>query len=76
VLAVSLDRSFDDVRRFLGRDPPAAVVLATGDPVPGYGVAGLPETYLVDGAGRLRFRFRGPRDWRDPSLRGFLRRIR
>jgi thiol-disulfide isomerase/thioredoxin len=70
ILAVSVDREWDDIRAFLRRDPPPQVVLATS-PIAAeqFGVETLPETYLVDARGRLRLRFAGARDWTSSALR-------
>ncbi len=42
-----------------------------------YGATGVPETFLIDSAGRLAERFVGPRNWDEPryarSLRRFLK---
>jgi thiol-disulfide isomerase/thioredoxin len=70
VLAVSLDRDWDQVQRFLGGEAPPAVVLAAPGAEPErFGVTGFPETYLVDARGQLRLRFSGPRDWRSDAMR-------
>jgi thiol-disulfide isomerase/thioredoxin len=73
ILAVSVDREWDDIREFLHGDPPPEVVLATS-PVAAeqFGVETLPESYLVDARGRLRLRFAGARDWTSSSLRGVI----
>lgn len=77
VVAVSLDRDWRDVRKFFGDAVPAEVVL---EGVPSatslYGLDQLPDTFLLDAAGRLRARFAGARDWRaaevEPTVRGVL----
>jgi len=38
-----------------------------------YGVTGPPETYFIDGAGKVRYRFLGPLD--APTLRAYVDRI-
>lgn len=73
VLAVSLDPDWGAVRRFLGSDPPPAVVLAEGDEVEAaFDVRSLPVTFVVDPAGRLRLRLDGPRDWASAPARDAL----
>ena len=41
----------------------------------GFGVTGVPETYLIDREGRLAERFIGPRDWDDPRYARTVRRL-
>lgn len=75
VLAVSLDPEWGAVRRFLGRDPPPAVVLAEGDEVEEtFDVRSLPVTFVVDRGGRLRQRLDGPREWAAGSTRAEVSR--
>jgi thiol-disulfide isomerase/thioredoxin len=69
VLAVSVDPSWAAVEGFLGREPPAAVVLSDGsESADGFRFQSLPQTFLVDAAGRLRLRFSGARDWRSAAM--------
>lgn len=73
VLAVSLDPEWSEVRQFLGRAPPPAVVLALSeDASQDFGVASLPETYLIDAAGFVRLRFAGERDWTSSAVRAVV----
>jgi thiol-disulfide isomerase/thioredoxin len=73
ILAVSVDREWDDVREFLHGDPPPQVVLATSSgAAEQFGVVTLPESYLVDARGRLRLRLAGARDWRSSALRKLI----
>ncbi len=70
VLAVSLDPDWSAVLRFLGSDPPPAIVLAEGDDVEeAFDVRSLPVTFVVDPGSRLRLRLDGPRDWASARAR-------
>ncbi len=40
-----------------------------------YGVTGVPETFMVDPAGRVTERFVGPRNWEDPRYARAIRRL-
>jgi hypothetical protein len=33
-----------------------------------YGTTRFPESYLVDGNGKVRLKFVGPRNWMDPNV--------
>lgn len=70
VVAVSLDRDWDAVRRFLGSNPPPAIVLADGrDVEQAFDVQSLPVTFATDPSGRLRLRLDGPQDWASATVR-------
>jgi len=69
VVAVALDRSWDDVDRFLGDMNASHVVLAGSEDVErALGARTLPVTFLVDADGRLTLRFDGARDWADEAF--------
>ena len=40
-----------------------------------YGATGVPESFLIDGSGRLVERFIGPRNWDEPRYARALRRL-
>lgn len=70
VLGVSVDKNEAAYRRFLkaaritfltARDPEALVSSS-------YGTFKFPETYVIDGAGRVRQKHIGPRNWLDADL--------
>jgi thiol-disulfide isomerase/thioredoxin len=76
VLTVSLDRDWQAVRRFLGREPPRALAIARGaDIEEAFDVRGLPATFVVNRSGSLRLRMDGPRDWRAPAVRASIDEI-
>lgn len=73
VIAVSFDKEWGSVRRFLGGDPPSPVFLADGKTVEeAFGVRRLPVTYVLDARGWLRLRLDGPRRWSRAVLRTVL----
>jgi thiol-disulfide isomerase/thioredoxin len=70
VVAIAVDDDWRDIRTFFGGVVPPEVVIATDPTVhKRFGVSTLPDSYLVDRAGRLVERFHGERDWRDPAAR-------
>lgn len=70
VVAVAVDDDWPAVRQFFAGTIPPEVVAVTRDVAERqYGVATLPDTYLVDAEGHLRLRFLGARDWRDAAIR-------
>jgi thiol-disulfide isomerase/thioredoxin len=69
VVAVALDRSWNDVDRFLGDMNAPNIVLAGSEDVErALGVRTLPVTFLVEADGRLTLRFDGARDWTDEAF--------
>jgi thiol-disulfide isomerase/thioredoxin len=69
VVAVALNRSWDDVERFLGSTSSSNVVLGRAEDVEGaLGVRTLPVTFLVESDGRLALRFDGARDWANEAF--------
>ena len=71
VLTVSVESSWSDVERLF---PDGTDLIVLFDPERSvirdrYGTEMFPETFLIDGAGRIRARFDGQRDWADPSVR-------
>jgi len=69
VVAVALDKSWDDVDRFLGQMNSSQIVLAASDDVErALTVRRLPATFLVKANGRLALRFDGARDWTDAAF--------
>lgn len=74
VVTIATDPGWAEVDSFLGgvrsphvfRDRGAKAVRA-------YGVTGLPDTYVLDADGRLRYRLAGPENWNDSRLLTALR---
>ncbi len=79
VLAISIDTSAEraEVERF--RDEFALGFPILLDPekaaYEAYQVYGVPETFLIDPAGRVAERFVGPRAWDDPRYARAVRRL-
>jgi len=80
VLAVSSDNSWDDIKGFFAQmggtamsvlwDPAAAGGEATvGALSRSYGTTRLPESYLIDRHGRVRYYVVNTRDWNSPDAR-------
>jgi len=87
MVAVSVDEGWDVVQQFFGGALPEGLLLAldrSQDTTRAYYCVGrgrcpsdykFPESYIVDGRGRLVAYVVGPRDWSDPAARRFLRRL-
>lgn len=64
VLVVGLDSEWGAVERFLAGPVPPYMALANGSQVEArFGVHELPQSFVVDRAGRLTLQFHGARDW-------------
>ena len=87
MVAISVDEGWDVVRGYFGgRVPPGVTValdveqvttkayycVARGQCPDGFK---FPETYIVDGAGRIAGYMVGPRNWGDPAAKRFLERL-
>lgn len=87
MVAVSVDDDWETVVNFFRGPPPAWLTVArdaTQDGTRAYYCAArgrcpdsfkFPETYIVDGSGRLVAYVVGPRDWSAPSIRRYLERL-
>lgn len=87
MVAVSVDDDWESVVNFLGGPPPSWLTVArdsTQDVTRSYYCAArggcpdsfkFPETYIVDGTGRLVAYVVGPRDWNSPAIRRILERL-
>ena len=75
VLAVSVDEGgWPAIDKFLaGQKVPFRVALDEGAKMSrAWGTSKYPESYLVDGEGRVRLKFVGPRNWMDPNMATLL----
>lgn len=64
VWIVSVDEDWDTVRRFFNnRVPPSVVLVDPRSDPQGFGLSGVPTTFLIDATGQFRARFSGARDW-------------
>jgi peroxiredoxin len=70
VVGVSIDKNEQAYRRFLQEMQPAFLTArdAEADIPARYGTFKWPETYVIDGSGRVRLKYVGPRNWTDPAL--------
>jgi thiol-disulfide isomerase/thioredoxin len=76
LLLVSVDESWDVVRHFFdGKVPPGVVLDESGSARRAFRISTLPDTYLLDAAGRPTARFHGPRDWSAPNARAELTKL-
>jgi peroxiredoxin len=77
ILAVSLDDGPDVVRQFFGGVLPDFPIVMDDDGriARQYGTFMYPETYVVDGDGRLRARFVGIRKWDSPDSVAYFSRL-
>lgn len=87
MVAVSVDEDWETVVNFFRGPPPPWLTVArdaSQDVTRAYYCAArgrcpdsfkFPETYIVDGTGRLVAYVVGPRDWSEPSIRRYLERL-
>jgi thiol-disulfide isomerase/thioredoxin len=87
MVAVSVDDDWETVVNFFGGPPPPWLTVArdgSQDVTRAYYCAArgacpdsfkFPETYIVDGSGRLVAYVVGPRDWNSPAIRRYLGRL-
>jgi peroxiredoxin len=77
MLAVSVDDSWDPIRRFFAKGSDIGVLLDTSHDVPKkFGTEKYPETFLVDASGRIRYYFINKRDWSRPETIACLESLR
>jgi thiol-disulfide isomerase/thioredoxin len=70
LVLVSVDADWKVIRHFFEDDLPSGVVLdESAEARRAFGVTTLPDTYLLDSAGRTLARFRGPREWSNAKPR-------
>jgi peroxiredoxin len=77
VVAVSLDRSTDDVREYIGKKGFKFLVLMDeGNTVAKrYKVFSTPTTFLIDKKGNVVERFYGEYDWQDRDVRAKIEKL-
>lgn len=73
LLAVSVDESWEAVRRFFAGGTQLTVLLDPdkGTP-PRYGTEKFPETFIIDREGNIRYYVVSSRDWAAPEVRACL----
>jgi peroxiredoxin len=74
ILAVSIDQSEDEYKRFLTRRHVDLITVRDPQQTAAklYGTEGWPETYIIDRQGMIRRKVVGDPDWSNPEIRGFL----
>jgi thiol-disulfide isomerase/thioredoxin len=77
VIAVNMDRRPDDAQRFLAQHPARfKIALGANDACArGFGVAGMPSTYLIDRKGRIRAVHAGFRPGEAKALRALVEQL-
>jgi thiol-disulfide isomerase/thioredoxin len=76
LLLVSVDSDFKKLESFFDHEVPREVVLAHLDAARALlGVETLPDTYLLDGAGRVQQRLHGAQSWDSPEAQAWLASI-
>lgn len=70
VLAASAGDTVAEVRRFLDKHPLTLTILLNPDRslLRAWRLRALPTTYILDPAGRVRYRFVGEREWDHPEV--------
>jgi peroxiredoxin len=64
LLAVSVDDSWDPIRRFFSKGTEVGVLLDAAHNVPkSFGTEKYPESFMIDAQGRVRYYFINKRDW-------------
>jgi cytochrome c biogenesis protein CcmG, thiol:disulfide interchange protein DsbE len=83
VVVVASDRDPHNVEELLGASPPYKVVLDApvdedhnlGEVTARWGVAAIPESFLVDRSGTVRYYFQNLRDWGSPDALACVRAL-
>ncbi len=74
IIAVSVDKSGETVKRFLKRVPLDFIILHDNDNKASglYGVYSLPTSFLIDRKGIIKNKFMGMRDWTEESSKKII----
>lgn len=78
VLAVSFDTDDDAYRQYVTDNHLNNMVIvrdATQKSNLAFGTTRPPETYVIDGQGRIRRKFIGAQDWTSPEIENYLRNL-
>lgn len=68
VVVVSVDEDFEALKKFYAEGSAATVVRDESKKVPtSFGTSKYPESFLIDGAGKVRYAFINKRDWSVPE---------
>lgn len=73
LVAVSVDDTWAQIRSYFGGNVPSAIARPLSEGVHRrFGTSTMPDTYLVDGKGRLTVRYAGARNWNTEEARASL----
>ena len=73
LLAVSLDTDVTKIEAFFDREVPREIVVAHAEAARALlGVETLPDTYLLDSAGRVTQRLHGAQNWQSPEAKAWF----
>ena len=77
IIAVSIDRSLETVKKFMKDVPADFIVLfdSGGEAASMYSVRGLPSSVLIDREGVITHKFTGFRKWTDESSRNLVDKL-
>lgn len=77
VVAVSVDESWGEVKRFFGDTAPSFTLLWDREKVASraYGSSKFPESYLIDPSGVVVAKFTGPRDWNTTGMLAYFSKV-
>ena len=77
IVAVSVDRSRDDVVRFVKEQNMTFTVLHDVDSTTaqGYGVFRYPETFIIDRNGKIRQHLNGAVEWMEPEFTDYIEKL-
>jgi thiol-disulfide isomerase/thioredoxin len=77
LLAVSVDDDWDAIRKFFVKGTKIGVLLDKSHTIPKtFGTTQYPETYFLDGEGRVRYYFANSRNWAKPEAVACLESLR
>jgi peroxiredoxin len=77
LLAVSVDDDWDAIRKFFVKGTKIPVLLDKSHTIPKtFGTTQYPETYFLDGEGRVRYYFANSRNWSKPEAVACLESLR
>ena len=77
IVAVSVDRSRDDVVKFVKEQNMTFTVLHDVDSTTaqGYGVFRYPETFIIDRNGKIRQHLNGAVEWMEPEFTDYIEKL-
>ena len=77
VAVVSVDEDLDALKKFYAKGSQATVVRDESRKIPAtFGTSKFPESFLIDGAGKVRYAFINKRDWSVPEAAACIEGLR